>query len=116
MECIVFLILLVVLGVVAGVIAAMAEHAKMSQMSGKERKEYVLSEQWGKINPAMVCPHCLEKGSVRTKPVIVKKGISGDKAAAAVVTGGLSILATGLSRKEQRTQARCDNCENTWEF
>jgi hypothetical protein len=45
-----------------------------------------------------------------------KKGISGGKAVGALLTGGLSILATGLSRKEKSTQAHCDNCGATWDF
>ncbi|MDP2181898.1 MAG: zinc ribbon domain-containing protein [Actinomycetota bacterium] len=65
---------------------------------------------------AMVCPHCQSKGTVSTKQVKQKKGISGGKATAAVVTGGLSILATGLSRKEDVTEAHCRNCGNTWRF
>lgn len=31
-------------------------------------------------------------------------------------TGGLSLLAVGLSRKENHTQARCMNCGSTWVF
>ena len=65
---------------------------------------------------AMVCPHCQSKGTIRTKQVKQKKGVSGGKATAAVLTGGLSILATGLSRKESATQARCSKCGNTWYF
>lgn len=65
---------------------------------------------------AMVCPHCQSKGTVRTKQVKQKKGISGGKATAAVLTGGLSVLATGLSRKEKATEAHCTRCGNTWYF
>jgi len=43
-----------------------------------------------------------------------KTGISGGKAAGAVITGGWSILATGLSRKEKMTEAFCDKCLSTW--
>lgn len=70
----------------------------------------------GPINPALACPHCQTKGSVHTKMVKQKKGISGGKATAALFTGGLSMLATGLSRKEQGTQAHCDACHSTWIF
>lgn len=71
---------------------------------------------YGPINTAMVCPHCQTKGKIRTKSIERKTGVSGGKATAAVLTGGVSILATGLSRKEDRTQAHCDECENTWTF
>jgi hypothetical protein len=53
---------------------------------------------------------------VRTKAIKKKAGVSGGKAAAAVLTGGISVLATGLSRKEAMTQAHCDGCNSTWTF
>lgn len=65
---------------------------------------------------AMVCPHCQSRGTVRTKQVKQEKGVSGGKATAAVLTGGLSLLATGLSRKEDVAEARCSKCGNTWYF
>jgi hypothetical protein len=71
---------------------------------------------WGKVNKKLVCTHCQARGHVRTMPVERKRGISGSKATAALLTGGLSILATGLSRKEQATQAHCDECDSTWDF
>lgn len=71
---------------------------------------------YGRLNARMRCPHCDTSGQVRTKPVTQKKGVSGGKATAAVLTGGISLLATGLSRKENNTQARCGNCDNTWCF
>lgn len=79
-------------------------------------KQLFAGQQSGPINPSMVCPHCQTKGRIRTKKITKKTGVSGGKAAAAVVTGGLSVLAVGLSRKEDSTQAHCDNCNNTWFF
>jgi hypothetical protein len=75
-------------------------------------------EQWdyGAVNPAMICPHCHAKGAVRTKLVENKVGISGGKATAAVLTGGVSLLATGLSRKQRVTAARCGECKSAWQF
>jgi membrane glycosyltransferase len=70
----------------------------------------------GPINPMMVCQHCNTRGQIRTKGIVNKKGVSGGKATAAVLTGGISLLATGLSRKEAATQARCGTCRNTWSF
>jgi hypothetical protein len=60
--------------------------------------------KWGGLNPRLVCPHCQVKGCVRTKRVKRKKGISGGKAVGGLFTGGLSLLFTGLSRKEKITQ------------
>lgn len=68
----------------------------------------------GRGDRQIVCPHCQSRGSVRTKEVRVKSGISGGKATGAVLTGGLSVVATGLSRKENRTQARCSKCRTVW--
>jgi hypothetical protein len=64
----------------------------------------------------MVCPHCQKKGEVFTWPVSVKRGISGGKATAAILTGGISVLFVGLTRREELTEARCDNCEAKWMF
>jgi hypothetical protein len=71
---------------------------------------------FGPLSLEMVCPHCKMKGSVRRKVVQKEAGISGKKATAAALTAGLSIIATGLSRKETVTQARCDNCKSFWAF
>jgi predicted RNA-binding Zn-ribbon protein involved in translation (DUF1610 family) len=64
----------------------------------------------------LVCPHCQTKGSVTTRRVKLKKGISGGKAAGALMTGGVSVLAIGLSRKEDATEAKCSNCGSVWDF
>jgi hypothetical protein len=69
---------------------------------------------YGSLNPRLVCPHCQTPGQVRTQTVKVKKGISGGKATGALLTGGVSMLATGLSRKGKVTQARCGACSTTW--
>ena len=66
--------------------------------------------KWGNVNLAIICPQCQTKGHVHTSPTKRKVGISGAKATGAVLTLGWSVLATGLSRKQQVTQAHCDNC------
>ena len=113
-----------VIGLIALVIWAVAEEQKkVAQMSPEElakyRKEQAEQHKmttYGTINPQMICPHCQTKGSVRTKPVTKKTGISGGKATAALLTAGVSVLATGLSRKEGMTQAHCESCNCTWTF
>jgi hypothetical protein len=72
--------------------------------------------KYGPVNTALLCPHCQTKGNIRTKTVNAKSGISGGKATAALLTGGVSLLATGLSRNEIVTQAHCDNCGSDWRF
>ena len=69
-----------------------------------------LEKKWGLVNPALPCGQCHMSGDVRTLAVKLKKGISGAKATGAVLTLGWSLLATGLSRKEQATQAHCGRC------
>lgn len=71
---------------------------------------------WGPVNLALICPHCQTKGQVHTKRVKRKKGISGGKVVGGLLTGGISLLGTGLSRKQRATQAHCDNCGSTWDF
>lgn len=103
----------------------------LSSMTPEKREEYLKNQKetnrmvlenatsnaaYGTTNTAMMCPHCNAVGKIRTKNVKQKKGVSGGKATAAVLTGGLSLLAVGLSRKEGATQAHCDNCQNTWFF
>jgi len=87
--------------------------AKIDSASGEKRR--LLQEQ-GPISFKYVCPHCLTRGMVRTIQVKRKKGISGAKATGAVLTMGVSTLATGLSRKEDMTHATCGNCGSVWDF
>lgn len=100
-----FFILIIALGSIAMIIASINQ-------TPEQRDESL----YGFINSAMLCPHCQTIGKVRTKNVTQKKGVSGGKATAALLTGGVSLLATGLSRKENSTQAHCTNCRNTWFF
>ena len=79
-------------------------------------KELALLERLGSKNQKIVCPHCQKAGFVRTKIIMQDKGIHGSKVAAAVITGGITVLAGGLSRKEQMTKAHCENCNSDWVF
>jgi hypothetical protein len=90
----------------------------------KEELSYLKAHTAGKATQGpnlsapskLVCPHCQVSGKVRTERVKVKRGISGGKATGAVLTAGVSLLATGLARKEMVTQAHCGNCGSTWTF
>jgi len=64
----------------------------------------------------IICPHCQTKGSVTTRQIKKKVGISGGKATAGVLTCGLSLFAVGLSKKDRVTEAHCNNCGSTWYF
>ncbi|GAC1535141.1 MAG: hypothetical protein NVS3B1_29610 [Marmoricola sp.] len=67
------------------------------------------------LKPEVICPHCQQKGGVLAQPMKRKKGISGGKATGAVLTGGLSMLATGLSRKQSALSCYCRNCKMRWD-
>ena len=130
-----FLILIIIFALFATVLA-IAEIIKRLKMTPEERKAYkeeikaskekiaytkespksLMDIDFGIINPEIICPHCQKKGSVRIKNVIRKKGISGAKATGALLTGGISLLATGLSRKVGETQAYCERCQSIWFF
>src|SRR4051812_31552128 len=60
--------------------------------------------------PLIVCSHCGTRGHVQTRQARRKRGVSGGKATGALLTGGASLLATGLSRKVTVTEARCAAC------
>ncbi len=92
------------------------QSAARREAKSKDWEERKARLQDGEVNPALICPHCQTKGQVRVKAIKHKAGISGSKATAAVLTGGISMLATGLSRKEVMTQANCSNCGSIWRF
>jgi hypothetical protein len=70
----------------------------------------------GVINAQIVCPQCQHTGSVKTKKTRQKAGVSGGKATGAILTHGLSLFATGLSRKQWVTHAHCGSCGSDWTF
>jgi hypothetical protein len=67
------------------------------------------------LNELLTCPHCQQRGGVMVSKVTRKKGISGGKATGAVLTGGLSVAATGLSRMEGVQHMRCTKCNVGWD-
>lgn len=75
----------------------------------------MLGLDW-ELNVKLLCPHCNTQGFVKTRQTKKKVGVSGGKATGALLTGGLSLLATGLSRKVNVTECKCDNCHSTWEY
>jgi len=77
---------------------------------------YIDSSRPVRKSNALICPHCQIQGYVTTSPIKVKAGVSGGKATAAVLTGGLSLFAVGLSRKQAVTSAYCSHCVSTWTF
>ena len=74
------------------------------------------SLRWGDLKEKVLCPHCQLSGFVHVQAVARKRGISGGKTIAAILTGGVSMLVTGLARKEDQLQAHCSNCGITWDI
>lgn len=97
-------IVIAVLGAFAAIAASNRTPEQQRRFSGYRPK------------PEVVCPHCQHRGKVETRSTDRKRGISGSKATGALLTGGISLLATGLSRHEWVTQAYCDNCQITWDL
>ena len=81
-----------------------------------EVRPLTMAQQKARLDAQIVCPHCQTRGRVTTCDVKLKKGVSGGKAVGALMTGGLSLLAVGLSRKEDATKAECSNCGSIWHF
>jgi len=107
-----FLLVVMVAGLAIGIFYIFF----FANMSTEERTAFFCEQKLGHPNDVMICPHCQTKGKVRTKMITQKVGVSGAKATGAILTGGVSLLATGLSQKENKTQAHCDNCGATWTF
>lgn len=100
-------------GVVAGVfIAGVIIVAGIKAGNSPEAK--ARREADAQAQKQIVCPHCNSKGGVTRTAVTKKQGVSGGKATGAVLTGGLSLFATGLSRKQGMTQMACSNCGTKW--
>lgn len=75
----------------------------------------VYAQQTAPPNPDVVCPHCQVKGMVRVTATSRKRGVSGGKATGALMTGGLSMFVTGLSRKQAVSHMACTNCGVEWD-
>lgn len=63
----------------------------------------------------IVCQFCHEAGHVTATLKQKKHGVSGGKATAALLTGGVSLVAVGLSRKGMVTRLTCGNCSMSWD-
>lgn len=108
--------------IVATNVASMA--AELDSLNSQESQTLVRpytpssSVVWtrGRVSEKFLCPHCGTRGAVHTKKESRKVGVSGGKATGALLTAGLSLFVTGLSRQEKITAAYCGNCEAEWSF
>lgn len=82
-----------------------------------EKNEELTNQQNSQdFDGKLICPHCHTKGTVTTEKIKQKQGIHGGKATAAVLTAGISLFGTGLSKKNKITKAHCSNCGQTWTY
>ncbi len=114
------IIVLIFIGIIIiSIIYANTDKGKkaIEEIEKQEKKQEEKQKQL-KVNmdKKILCPHCQEKGHVTTQKIKKKKGISGAKATGAVLTAGLSTLATGLAKKEDVTEAKCTNCGQVWHY
>jgi hypothetical protein len=82
----------------------------------EEKFPFLKGEGQDSPGSQIICPHCGVRARVTTSMSRHKTGLSGGKVAGAVLTGGASMLATGLSRKEWKTDGNCGNCGSSWSF
>lgn len=105
----VFCAVLFVAVIVAGIISAI-NYSKPDPKTGVSPAQVNARQQ-----AQVICPHCHNRGGVTWREVKRKQGISGAKATGAVLTGGLSVVATGLSRKGYVRACSCHNCGMKWD-
>jgi len=92
-----------------------AEYDKRQEEVQKQTDKQVYEARYGVLNDKIKCNYCENVGSVRFRRVQTKKGFSTGKATAAVLTAGISVIATGLAKKGGASKLYCENCKMEWE-
>jgi hypothetical protein len=109
-----FLLIFVIAGLpLAGLFCFVGMIVKASSEEIEREEKALVKRQ---LDAKIICRQCQERGYVTTQQVMERAGIHGGKATAAILTGGVSMLATGLSNEVGRTQTTCSNCGSTWRF
>lgn len=62
----------------------------------------------------IICSYCHQAGGVTVRNIQQKQGVSGGKATSALLTGGASLLAVGLSKKGMVNELTCSRCQMKW--
>lgn len=101
------------LGLIALLIAFVAAWCVSPRAASSSSPSFL--ERAAGLHPKVVCKHCGTSGQVFVKRVERKRGISGGKATGALMTGGISLLATGLARKEAVAAMQCKHCGMKWD-
>jgi phage FluMu protein Com len=111
-----FMTVIIVLFVLTLIVVLLNTIAGNRGSTHNSAENYLMDFAHGQPNLLMNCPHCSKVGFVRTKQEKHTHGLHGGKATAAILTGGVSLLATGLSKKAKVTVAFCESCKNSWQF
>lgn len=84
------------------------EAARKLAIAQEAKQQSQLTFIYGKKVPALVCPHCQSKGSVRRKQVT---------RVAKIRVNSVAARAVGLGTNTETTvmQLRCDECEMKWD-
>jgi hypothetical protein len=62
----------------------------------------------------IICQYCQQAGGVTVRNIQQKQGVSGGKATSALLTGGVSLFAVGLSKKGMVNELTCSKCSMKW--
>jgi hypothetical protein len=103
------------IAVVVGVVGLIWFNVKLDDPAARKRARLERVQRAEQQRARIVCPHCATAGQVTVRLAVRKKGVSGGKATGALLTGGASMLLTGLSRKEPARELHCGNCGMTWD-
>lgn len=90
---------------IAGILIYRANYSPEAKQAALTRAE---------AQKLIICQFCHEAGGVTVREVTQKQGISGGKATGALLTGGLSLVAVGLSKKGQVNELICSRCGMKW--
>lgn len=91
--------------VIAGMMIYRSNMSPEAQVKAEDRR---------KAQARIICQHCQKTGSVTVRHVQQKQGVSGGKATSAILTGGVSLFAVGLSKKGWVNELTCSSCGMTW--
>lgn len=82
-----------------------------TQFSPEAKQEAMTRAEAQKL---IICNYCQQSGGVTVRNIQQKQGVSGGKATSALLTGGVSLFAVGLSKKGMVNELTCSNCRMTW--
>ena len=86
-------------------------HIEIPPGGFREDIERPLREEFGELNPRLVCPHCRHSGLVRVREIAPGKATNG----AALVHRDGSVLMLGYTQPQRFNRFFCQYCRTGWE-